>query len=254
MTGTATGHEREFQEFYGLPVVVIPERLPNQRRGFPTCYFATRQAKWDAIADDIAARSASGQPILVGTRTIDESIELSKLLTAQTLRHHVLNGLQTEDEAAIVSRAGQLGAITIATNMAGRGTDIRVDPQVVALGGLHVIASERQESQRVDRQLIGRSARQGNPGSYQFFVSADDDLIQQFEPELGERLRSISSDLNQRQSELDAEMDGAQQKAEQLRFQQRSDLFRQDQWLNDVLTTVAEKDQPTPEFVSHLSP
>jgi preprotein translocase subunit SecA len=248
MTGTAAGHERELQDFYKLPVVLIPERIPNRRRILDARYFANQETKWIAIFQDICARFATGQPVLVGTRTIGESETLSQMLTAKSIPHNVLNGLQTEDEAELIASAGQAHAITIATNMAGRGTDIQLGRGVVELGGLHVIATQRQESLRVDRQLIGRSARQGEPGSCQFFVSAEDELIQQFLPEFGVRMSAIAAADGEVQRDLHVEMDRAQKRAERQRFQQRSDLYRQDQWMNEVLTAVAEKDVPAPEL------
>ena len=250
MTGTAAGHERELQDFYKLPVVLIPERIPNQRQIIATRYFANQDSKWQAIVEDIRARHQHRQPVLVGTSTIDESETLSRMLAAQSLPHQVLNGLQNEDEAELIARAGRAAAITIATNMAGRGTDIKLGDGVVELGGLHVIATQRQESKRVDRQLIGRAARQGDPGSAQCFVGADDDLIQAFRPELGKRIKALAAADGELRRELGRELDGVQQRAEQQRFQQRCDLYRQDQWMNEVLTTIAQQDTPTPELTA----
>ena len=251
MTGTATGHEREFQEFYGLPVVIIPERVPNQRQHLATRYFGSQTSKHVAIVTDIRQRNLRGQPVLVGTRTIDESQALVERLEEAQISFQLLNGLQNDDEAAIVEVAGQMNAVTIATNMAGRGTDIALGEGVDELGGLHVIATQRQESQRVDRQLVGRSARQGSPGSCQCFVAADDDLIQQFDASLGQRMATMANAEGEIRRELDKEVDRVQSQAEAQRYQQRADLFRQDEWLNEVLTTVAEKDSaPVAQQVS----
>ena len=247
MTGTATGHEREFQEFYELPIVVIPERVPNQRQAQNTRYFDSHNAKRAAIVDDIQSRHSQGQPVLVGTRTIDESEALATMLVEKGIPHQVLNGLQDQDEAQIVENAGRLRAVTIATNMAGRGTDIDIDEEVAALGGLHVIATQRQESLRVDRQLIGRAARQGRPGSCQFFVGAEDELIQQFKPGLTQRMQALANERGEIHRDFDSELDQIQRRAESERYAQRSELFRQDEWLNDVLTTVAENDTLAPE-------
>ena len=245
MTGTATGHEAEFQQFYRLPVVVIPERLPGQRKTYPTRYFADNAAKWNAIASDIQQRHSTGQPVLVGTRTIRESEAVAALLHSIGVPYRILNGTQTEDEADIIAQAGVRGSVVIATNMAGRGTDIHVSDEVATAGGLHVISTERQESQRVDRQLIGRSARQGKPGSCQVFVSHDDELIQQHGPEIGDQLRRAAGNEHECFENLDRAMDAVQKKAEAQTYAARCDLYRQDRWLNEVLSTVAEIDEPT---------
>lgn len=247
MTGTASGHDAEFQQFYRLPVVIIPERLPSQRQQFPTRYFATTPTKWQAIVDDIQRRYATGQPVLVGTQTIRESDGLAQLLRQRGLPHQVLNGTQTEDEASIIARAGQLQAVVIATNMAGRGTDICLPDEVVALGGLHVVATQRQESRRVDRQLIGRSARQGLPGSFQFFVAADDDLLESHGSRLAEQIRNSADEGGEMAVSFDRELNEIQRTAEQRTYEARCALYRQDRWLNEVLSTVAEIDEPTKE-------
>ncbi len=242
MTGTVTGHERELFEFYRKPIVVIPERLPCQRHKEETRYFVTEESKTNAIVHEIQLKHERNQPVLVGTRTIDESETLAQKLIDLRIPHQKLNGLQTDDEADLIANAGQRGAITIATNMAGRGTDIGVDEDVAALGGLHVIATQRQESGRVDRQLIGRSARQGKPGSWQCFVSAEDELIQQFAPQLAEKMRTLAASNGEIHCDLGRELDRAQARAESHRLKQRHELFRHDQWLNEILTAVAQKD------------
>ncbi len=244
MSGTCTGHERELREFYGLPVVVIPERLPNQRKHYRTRYFANQQDKWQAIANDIASRHELGQPVLVGTRTIDESNILAELLNAKSIPFQLLNGCQDDDEADLIANAGQIRAVTIATNMAGRGTDIKLSKAALAVGGLHVIATQRQESARVDRQLIGRAARQGHPGSCQFFVSADDELFIQYSPQATATIAAAVSKSPQDYSsgdDLDSVTTKVQQAAENQTLQARCELYRQDQWLNEILVTVAEK-------------
>ena len=188
MTGTATGGESEFQSIYRVEVQPIPLRLPTQRQILSTRFFATAQAKWEAIAHEVATRHPTGQPILIGTRSIAHSERLAALLRERQLTFELLNGRQDKDEAEIVSAAGQLHAITIATNMAGRGTDIKPSPEALAVGGLHVICSEPYDSHRVDRQLIGRGARQGQPGSAQVFVSAADALLIEHGPALASRI------------------------------------------------------------------
>ena len=178
MTGTATNCKSEFNSVYGVGVSVIPLRLPSKREIVPMRVFASAEQKWDEIADSVFKLHQERRPVLIGTRTIAESEVLSARLASRNLTFQVLNGKQDADEAEIIAIAGHRGAITIATNLAGRGTDIKLGNDVEELGGLHVIASECHESQRIDRQLIGRCARQGNPGSAQFFVSAEDWLIQ----------------------------------------------------------------------------
>ena len=241
LTGTALGLEDEFRFFYKIPVVLIPERVPCQRKELPTRYFGTQEQKYVAIVTEIRQRQATGQPILVGTRTIEESQRLSELLRRMLVSHRILNGMQDDSEADLIARAGEPGAVTIATNMAGRGTDIHVPTPSLQCGGLHVIATERQESQRIDRQLIGRSARQGNPGSCQFFVSAEDELLVTYGEDVAQQLTNTAGS-----SEDKADWSGpvrrVQRKAEKTRYEARCALFQQDQWLNDVLSTVAEND------------
>lgn len=244
MTGTATGHEREFWGFYQLPLVIIPERLPSRRTRLPTRFFCDHPSKWQAMVQDVRQRTLRGQPVLLGTRTIDESLAIAQLMRGAQLEFRVLNGVQDEDESLLISRAGQCGAITIATNMAGRGTDIRVQPEALAVGGLHVIASQKQESLRVDRQLFGRTARQGEVGSCQMFVSADDDLVQQFGPALASRMKSMKTVDGEIHLNLESDLRRVQQLAERHRFEQRLQLFQHDEWLTGVLAAVAESDQP----------
>ncbi len=240
LTGTALGLEHEFRFFYRLPVVLVPERVPCQRVEFPTRYFGSREGKYAAIVDDIRRRNEAGQPILVGTRTIEESLQLSDRLRQLAVSHRVLNGMQDEAEAELIHLAGSVGAVTIATNMAGRGTDIDVGPEAMQRGGLHVIATERQESQRVDRQLIGRSARQGEPGSCQFFVSAEDELLVMHGDDVARQLASAGDAEDH--ADWSAPVRRVQRRAEKQRYESRCGLFQQDKWLNNVLSTVAEHD------------
>jgi preprotein translocase subunit SecA len=180
MTGTAKTEEEEFQNIYNMLVVEIPTNKPVIRNDANDLIFATMKAKYNAIADEIKERHEKGQPILVGTISIETSEYLSRLLKRRGIRHDVLNAKQHEREAEIVANAGQKGSVTIATNMAGRGTDIKLGEGVVALGGLAVIGTERHESRRIDNQLRGRSGRQGDPGYSRFFLSAEDDLLRRF--------------------------------------------------------------------------
>ncbi len=244
MSGTCTGQESEFFEFYRLPVVVIPERVPNQREHLATRYFSSRECKWKAITQAVDARFQTGQPILVGTATIEESRQLANRFTQNGIPHQVLNGQQDEEEAEIIATAGRVGSVLIATNMAGRGTDISVSSDALALGGLHVIVSGRQSSARVDRQLIGRCARQGDEGSCQFFISAQDELLTRFAPEFARQLADACQNQDSEgnpSTAFDTEVDRAQHRAERQHYLARSSLFRQDQWLNEVLDTVAEE-------------
>jgi preprotein translocase subunit SecA len=177
MTGTAVGCEAEFRQIYNLKIWEIPRRLPCRREIYPTRAFAHAAAKWLAIAEDAATIHRSGQPVLIGTRTILESELMAALLRQRRLPFQLLNGRQDAEEAAVIAAAGQKYAITIATNMAGRGTDICLSVDVKNCGGLHVIVAAPNELQRIDRQLVGRCARQGDTGSARTYVSADDDII-----------------------------------------------------------------------------
>jgi preprotein translocase subunit SecA len=177
MTGTAQEVSHELWSVYRLGVVRVPTNRPLQRTSLPEELYATTDGKWRAIVKHIRALHAQGRPVLVGTRSVAASEHLSSLLTMSLLPHDVLNARQDQEEAQIVSQAGQHGRITVATNMAGRGTDIRLAPGVAELGGLHVLATERHEAGRIDRQLFGRAGRQGDPGSFQIVLSLEDELI-----------------------------------------------------------------------------
>ncbi|MCS7198080.1 MAG: preprotein translocase subunit SecA [Candidatus Bipolaricaulota bacterium] len=180
MTGTAKTEEEEFRQIYGLSVVVIPTHKPMIRNDLPDRLFTTEKAKFNAIVEEVARLHELGRPVLIGTTSIDKSEYLSMLLSRRGLPHNVLNAKHHEREAEIIKDAGQKGAITVATNMAGRGVDIKLGPGVAELGGLHVIGAQRHESRRIDDQLRGRAGRQGDPGSSQFYVSLEDDLIRLF--------------------------------------------------------------------------
>lgn len=180
MTGTAKTEEQEFIKIYGLPVIQIPTNKPIQRKDLPDVVFKTKRGKYRAVVKEVERRHATGQPILIGTTSIEQSEELSHMLDVAKIPHSVLNAKYHEKEAAIVALAGQKGAVTIATNMAGRGTDIQLGDGVAELGGLAIIGTERHESRRIDNQLRGRAGRQGDPGSSQFFLSLEDDLLRIF--------------------------------------------------------------------------
>jgi len=203
MTGTAFTEQEEFWKIYHLPVVVVPTHRPMIRVAMPDKVFKSQDGKWTAVTQEIADLSGKGQPVLVGTTSIETSEKLSELLRKKGVAHQVLNAKFHEKEAGIIAQAGRLGAVTVATNMAGRGTDIILggnpadrDPaewetehkKVVELGGLHVLGTERHEARRIDNQLRGRAGRQGDPGSSQFFVSLDDDLMRRFG---GDRIKGI---------------------------------------------------------------
>ncbi len=177
MTGTCREVKGELGEVYGLGVVRVLPHKPSKRRHLPTLIFSSASQRWKAVAGDIDRRHVDGQPVLVGTRSILASEHLSALLKERGIAHQVLNAKQDGDEATIISGAGELGCVTIATNMAGRGTDIKLGPGVVDKGGLHVILTEGHDNRRVDRQLAGRSARQGDPGSWQEILSLEDELM-----------------------------------------------------------------------------
>jgi len=180
MTGTAKTEEQEFNNIYGLEVYEIPPNKPLLRKDLPDLIFKSKKAKYKAVVKDVVERHKKGQPVLVGTTSITQSEQLSDMLLKSGVPHNVLNAKHHEKEAEIVANAGQRGMVTIATNMAGRGTDISLGEGVAELGGLHILGTERHESRRIDNQLRGRSGRQGDPGSSQFFLSLEDDLMRIF--------------------------------------------------------------------------
>jgi preprotein translocase subunit SecA len=237
MTGTAAEGWPEFWQIYHRHIVVIPTNRPCIRKKLPDRVFAGEKAKWKCIVEDIASINKTGRPILVGTRSVRASEHLSGLLMAKGLEHQVLNAVRHAEEAQIVAGAGQPGRIIVATNMAGRGTDIKLGRGVAQLGGLHVIATERHESGRVDRQLFGRAARQGDPGSAQAIVSLEDELPVRHMPHLAAILKKRHSHSDQ---EIDTYlvrklMDMAQDRAEKQALRQRKGVLRTDDWLDDYL-------------------
>ena len=237
MTGTGAEAWREFWQIYHLPVVLIPTNRPCVRKHLTDRVLATQQAKWAAIVEEIRRLNATLRPVLVGTRSVQASEHLSRLLEAEKLQHQVLNAVRHAEEAQIVAGAGQSGRITVATNMAGRGTDIKLGRGVADLGGLAVIGTERHESGRIDRQLYGRAARQGDPGTAQAIVSIEDELVPRYSPHAARALRKrygktdrdISSGLVRRV------FDSAQAKAERLALRQRKGVLRTDDWLDEYL-------------------
>jgi preprotein translocase subunit SecA len=237
MTGTAAEGRREFWQIYHMPVAIIPTNRPCVRRAFPDRVFATEEAKWTAVVEEIRRVHEIGRPMLVGTRSVRASEHLSGLLAAEGLEHVVLNAVRHAEEAQIVAGAGQPGRITVATNMAGRGTDIRLGRGVAELGGLHVMATERHEAGRIDRQLFGRTARQGDPGDAVAFVCLEDELVRRHAPHLsaaqrrtyGKAEREISSTLTRGIFNM------AQRRAERLALRQRKAVLRTDDWLDEYL-------------------
>ncbi|HUW56622.1 MAG TPA: prepilin peptidase, partial [Planctomycetota bacterium] len=237
MTGTAVEGRREFWQIYHRPVVVIPTNRPCVRTVLPDRVFATEDAKWKALVGYIRHVHDSGRPMLVGTRSVRASEHLSRLLDAETLEHVVLNAVRHAEEAQIVAGAGKQGRITVATNMAGRGTDIRLGSGVAESGGLHVIATERHEAGRIDRQLFGRSARQGDPGSAEAFVSLEDELVRRHAPHLSAALRRRYGKTDRDISSAFTRhvFDVAQRRAERFALRRRKAVLRTDDWLDEYL-------------------
>jgi preprotein translocase subunit SecA len=238
MTGTAAEARNEFWQIYHLPVVVIPTNRPCIRKYLPEIVLTTEQAKWSRIVQEISAVHNTEKPVLVGTRSVRASEHLSGLLSEQNLEHQVLNAIYHRQEAQIVAQAGQPGRITVATNMAGRGTDIKLGRSVAELGGLHVIATERHESARVDRQLFGRCARQGDPGTAQAIVSLEDELIYRYAANLAGLLKKrITAESHQDvSSKLTAGLFRlAQNRAERIALRQRKSVLQTDHWLDEQL-------------------
>ena len=234
MTGTAMNCRDEFKSVYQLGITAIPLRIPSQRKILPMRAFDGAEQKWDAIAESIKEFHRQQRPVLIGTRTISESEDLADRLQSAGLPYQLLNGKQDAEEAEIVSQAGQRGALTIATNLAGRGTDIKLGKGVSELGGIHVIVSECHDSSRVDRQLVGRCARQGNPGSAQTFVSVEDWLVQVHGLWLAHAVKKMST-----QGELDFSLESRIQKiqnsVERTNYSHRLELLRASEQYDDVL-------------------
>ena len=241
MTGTADTEAAEFKKIYDLDVVVVPTNEPMIRIDHPDVIYLTKREKYEAAIEEIVERSKTGQPVLVGTVSIEVSENLSQLLKKRGIRHNVLNAKNHEAEAEIVSGAGQWGSVTIATNMAGRGTDIVLGEGVIEKGGLHIIGTERHESRRIDNQLRGRSGRQGDPGSSRFYLSLDDDLLRIFG---GERISKIMNRLGMQEGEpiehrmISRAIENAQRKVEGHNFEIRKQLIDYDDVMNQQREVV----------------
>jgi len=235
MTGTAKTEEEEFYKIYGLPVVVIPTNRPIQRDDKQDLIFRSVKGKFIAIARTVKEQSKEGQPVLIGTVSVEKSEALSQILKMEGVKHEVLNAKQHEHEAAIVAAAGQKGSVTIATNMAGRGTDIKLSKEAMEAGGLFVIGSERHESRRIDNQLRGRSGRQGDPGASQFYVSVEDDLMRIFG---GDRVKSAMKAMNMPEHMpisnrfISKSIEGAQTRVEGRNFDIRKHIVEYDDVMN----------------------
>ncbi|MDE7422351.1 MAG: preprotein translocase subunit SecA [Lachnospiraceae bacterium] len=244
MTGTALTEEKEFREIYGMDVVEVPTNKPVQRVDYQDAVYKTKRGKLNAVADEIEEAHAKGQPVLVGTITIEGSEELSAILKKRGIPHNVLNAKFHEKEAEIIADAGQLGAVTIATNMAGRGTDIKLGDGVVELGGLKIIGTERHESRRIDNQLRGRAGRQGDPGESRFYISLEDDLMRLFG---SERLMAMFNSLGLGEDELiehkmlSNAIEKAQMKIEGNNFGIRKNLLEYDRVNNDQREIIYEE-------------
>ena len=236
MTGTAITEEGEFRDIYAMDVVAIPTNKPIARVDKPDSVYKTFQGKYQALIKDIQEANKNGQPVLVGTSSIEKSEFMSALLKRAGVKHEVLNARHHEREAEIVANAGLKGAVTIATNMAGRGTDIKLGEGVVELGGLKIIGTERHESRRIDNQLRGRAGRQGDPGESRFYISAEDDLMRLFG---GQRMKAIMDRLRMPEDEaIDSKMltgviENAQKKVEGNHFQARKQLLDYDRIMNE---------------------
>ena len=244
MTGTALTEEKEFREIYGMDVIEIPTNVPVIRKDLEDAVYKTQKEKFRAVCDAIEEAHARHQPVLVGTITIDNSELLSGMLKRRGIKHNVLNAKFHELEAEIVAQAGIHDAVTIATNMAGRGTDIKLDDEARAAGGLKIIGTERHESRRIDNQLRGRSGRQGDPGESRFYISLEDDLMRLFG---SERLMSVFSALGVEDGEqiehkmLSSAIEKAQEKIESNNFGIRKNLLEYDQVMNEQREIIYEE-------------
>ncbi|MGH7764820.1 MAG: preprotein translocase subunit SecA, partial [Candidatus Dormibacteraceae bacterium] len=243
MTGTALTEAEEFHKIYGLDVVVIPTHHPMVRADSPDVIYKTEKSKFEAVIDEIAEMNKVRRPVLVGTVSVEKSERLAKMLERRGVKHNVLNAKQHEREAQIVAEAGQPGAVTIATNMAGRGTDIVLGPGVQGFGGLHIIGTERHESRRIDNQLRGRAGRHGDPGSSRFFISLEDDLMKIFGP-AADRIGRLMDSLEVEPIEhpwVARSIAGAQKKVEGMHFDARKHVVEYDDVMNKQRQIIYEE-------------
>ncbi len=243
MTGTALTEAEEFHKIYGLDVVLIPTNKQMVREDSPDVIYKSEQSKFEAVIDEIVEMNKEKRPVLVGTVSVEKSERLARMLEKRGIKHNVLNAKQHEREAAIVAEAGQPGAVTIATNMAGRGTDIVLGTGVQGVGGLHIIGTERHESRRIDNQLRGRAGRQGDPGSSRFFISLEDDLMKIFGP-AADRIGKLMDSLEVEPIEhpwVARSIAGAQKKVEGMHFDARKHVVEYDDVMNKQRQIVYEE-------------
>jgi protein translocase subunit secA len=235
MTGTAETEEAEFYQIYKLEVIVIPTNKPVIREDLDDAVYRTKREKYNAVIQQIEELKKQGRPVLVGTTSVEVSETISRMLKRKGIQHNVLNAKQHQREAEIVAHAGEMGAITIATNMAGRGTDIKLGAGVRERGGLYILGTERHESRRIDRQLRGRSGRQGDPGTSKFFISLEDDLMRLFG---SDRISSIMTRIGIQEGEviqhpmITKSVERAQKKVEENNFAIRKRLLEYDDTMN----------------------
>lgn len=241
MTGTAQTEATEFSQIYSLDVISIPTNIPIKRQDKDDLIYKTQNEKFRAVIEEIKKANAKGQPVLVGTASIERSEVFHNMLAKEKIPHHVLNAKNHEQEALIIQDAGKKGAVTIATNMAGRGVDIKIDDEIRALGGLYIIGTERHESRRIDNQLRGRAGRQGDPGISRFYLSLEDNLLRIFG---GDRIKSIMDRLGIEEGEsiesriVTRAVENAQKKVESLHFESRKHLLEYDDVANEQRKTI----------------
>ncbi|HFF9596607.1 TPA: preprotein translocase subunit SecA [Campylobacter jejuni] len=241
MTGTAQTEATEFSQIYSLDVISIPTNIPIKRQDKDDLIYKTQNEKFKAVIEEIKKANAKGQPVLVGTASIERSEVFHNMLVKEKIPHHVLNAKNHEQEALIIQDAGKKGAVTIATNMAGRGVDIKIDDEIRALGGLYIIGTERHESRRIDNQLCGRAGRQGDPGISRFYLSLEDNLLRIFG---GDRIKSIMDRLGIEEGEsiesriVARAVENAQKKVESLHFESRKHLLEYDDVANEQRKTI----------------
>ncbi|EOG1216399.1 preprotein translocase subunit SecA [Campylobacter jejuni] len=241
MTGTAQTEATEFSQIYSLDVISIPTNIPIKRQDKDDLIYKTQNEKFKAVIEEIKKANAKGQPVLVGTASIERSEVFHNMLVKEKIPHHVLNAKNHEQEALIIQDAGKKGAVTIATNMAGRGVDIKIDDEIRALGGLYIIGTERHESRRIDNQLRGRAGRQGDPGISRFYLSLEDNLLRIFG---GDRIKSIMDRLGIEEGEsiesriVTRAVESAQKKVESLHFESRKHLLEYDDVANEQRKTI----------------
>jgi len=241
MTGTAQTEASEFSQIYKLDVVSIPTNLPVIRKDLNDLIYKTEREKFNAVIEEVKKASVTGQPVLIGTASIEKSEIIHALLVKERIAHNVLNAKNHEKEAQIIENAGQKGAVTVATNMAGRGVDIKIDDEVRALGGLYIIGTERHESRRIDNQLRGRAGRQGDPGVSRFFLSLEDNLLRIFG---GDKIKSIMERLGIKEGEsiesklVTRAVENAQKKVESMYFESRKHILEYDDVANEQRKTI----------------